>query len=43
MLRFDDHDDQERAANLYLTTTVDSVLDFTQRFDPGLARYTLKN
>ena len=42
-VRFDDHDDLERAANLYLTTTVDSVLDFTQRFDPGLARYTLKN
>ena len=42
-VRFDDHDDQERRANLYLTTTADSVLDFVQRFDAGLARYPLKN
>lgn len=42
-VRFDDHDDEERKLNLYLTTTVDSVLDFVQRSDPGLTRYPLKN
>lgn len=42
-VRFDDHDAQERQLNLYNTTTADSVLDFVQRFDPGLARHALKN
>lgn len=42
-VRFDDHDDQERQTNLYLTTTVDSVINFMQRLDPDLARYPLKN
>lgn len=42
-VRFDDHDAVERNENLYLTTTVDSVLNFVQRRDPGLARYPLKN
>jgi hypothetical protein len=42
-VRFDDHDEQESRSNLYLTTTADSVIDFVQRFDAGLARYPLKN
>jgi hypothetical protein len=42
-VRFDDHDDEERRLNLYATTTADSVLDFVQRLDGGLARYPLKN
>lgn len=42
-VQFDDHDAQERAASLYLTTTADSVIDFVQKFDPGLRRYPLKN
>ena len=41
-VRFDDHDDQEARASLYLTTTADSALDFVQRFDPGMTRYPLK-
>jgi hypothetical protein len=41
-VRFDDHDAQERSNNMYLTTTADSVLDFVQRLDPGLARHPLK-
>lgn len=41
-VRFDDHDEGERATNLYLTTTVDSVLDFVQRFDAGLARHAVR-
>jgi hypothetical protein len=42
-VRFDDHDAQERSSNMYLTTTADSVLDFVQRLDPGLARHPLRN
>jgi hypothetical protein len=42
-VRFDDHDEQESKTNLYLTTTVDSTLDFLQRFDPGMARYPQRN
>ncbi len=42
-VRFDDHDDEERSQNLYATTTADSVLNFVQRLDSGLARYPLKN
>jgi hypothetical protein len=41
-VRFDDHDAQERSSSMYLTTTADSVLDFVQRLDPGLARHPLK-
>lgn len=42
-VRFDDHGDDERRTNLYLTTTADSAIDFVQRLDPGLVRYPLKN
>lgn len=42
-VRFDDHEDEERRLNLYATTTADSVIDFVQRLDGGLARYPLKN
>ena len=42
-VRFDDHDEQEARASLYLTTTADSALDFVQRFDPGMTRYPLKS
>jgi len=42
-VRFDDHDDAESRSNLYLTTTVDSILAFVQRFDAGLARYPIRN
>ena len=42
-VRFDDHEDEERRLNLYATTTADSVLDFVQRLDSGLARYPVKN
>ncbi len=41
-VRFDDHDDDERRLNLYNTSTVDSVVDFVQRLDPGLVRQTVK-
>jgi len=42
-VRFDDHGDDEKRTNLYLTTTADSAIDFVQRLDPGLVRYPLKN
>jgi hypothetical protein len=42
-VRFDDHGDDEKRSNLYLTTTADSAIDFVQRLDPGLVRYPLKN
>jgi hypothetical protein len=42
-IRFDDHDEQERRSDLYLTTTVDTTLDFVQRFDPTMVRHALKN
>ena len=42
-VRFDDHDAQEKQSSLYLTTTVDSTLDFMQRFDPGMQRYAIRN
>jgi hypothetical protein len=42
-VRFDDHSEQESRDSLYLTTTVDSALDFVQRFDPALTRHPLKN
>lgn len=42
-VRFDDHTDEERRSDVYLSTTADSALDFVQRLDPGLVRYPLKN
>jgi hypothetical protein len=42
-VRFDDHTDDERRNDAYLTTTADSALNFVQRIDPGMARYPLKN
>ena len=42
-VRFDDHDAQERSSGIYASTTVDSALDFLQRFDTGMQRYPLKN
>jgi hypothetical protein len=42
-VRFEDHTDAERSNGVYLTTTVDSTLNFVQRIDPGLQRYALKN
>jgi hypothetical protein len=42
-VRFDDHTDAESRSGIYLTTTVDSTLDFVQRLDPGLVRYPIGN
>jgi hypothetical protein len=42
-VRFDDHSEPEASSNVYLESTVDSVLDFMQRFDPGLKRYPVRN
>jgi len=42
-VRFDDHIEPEAGSNVYLESTVDSVLDFMQRFDPALKRYPVKN
>lgn len=39
---FEDHDAEENRTHVYLTTTVDSTLDFVQKFDPGLQRFPIR-